>query len=82
MNMNPYEDVLKTHQTFTRQEKTIIFNPTLPIGNDDVHIVKKNFIIDGANAGNNSSTTTSPNHTETIKPIKQIMQPTRETNMP
>ena len=82
MNMNPYEDVLKTQQICTHQEKTITFNPTLPIGNDDVHIVKKNFITDGANAGNNFSTTTSLNHTETIKHIKQIMQPTRETNKP
>ena len=79
--MNPYEDVLKTHQS-THQEKTITFNPTLPIGNDDVHIAKKNFITVGKIAGNNFSMTMSLNHTETIKHINQIMHPIRETNKP
>ena len=57
-------------------------NPEPQVGNDGAPIAKKNFTIIGKTAGNNFLTTTSPNHTETIKHIKQIMQPTRETNKP
>lgn len=82
INMSSYEDVLKIHQTYIHQMKILTLNSELQIGNDGAPIIKKNFTTIGKTAGNNFLTTMSLNHTETIKHVKQIMQPTRETNKP